>query len=120
SDWHKTIPNCDGSDGHVETLECWSAVNRYCEALGYESGFGPVEHSGDNLTLVCLPRNVARRFAPTYTQLKTFHPGCDGSREIWGGECSSAVHKYCRSQGANSGFGPVESSGNNTTVVCTY
>jgi hypothetical protein len=121
SDWVSGIPDCDGSPGHVERSTCASAVSRYCMARGYETGFGPIEHFGDDLTLVCLPRTTARRVQTTYSKLQTYLASCDGSTERWGGDCSFAANRLCqKSMGAQSGYGPVENSGDEVTVVCTY
>ena len=122
SDWTSSIPACDGtSDASTESSTCSSAVHRWCRNAGYETGFGPVEHQGDNASVVCLSSAEGKAMQSTYSALQTYHPVCNGSTERWGGDCMFAIDKWCQAtQGAKSGYGPVENSGDNVTVVCTY
>ena len=106
--------------GHHETcnttdMRCWAAVNRFCRDRGYVSGFGPVEISGSRVKVTCLTGAV--RIATTYTELSTHHEACDGGA---GSRCYAATKRFCRSEGHTSGFGPVERSGDNCTVVCVF
>jgi hypothetical protein len=118
SDWAKTIPDCN--QGSTSNSECAPAVNRRCQQLGFASGFGPVERAGDDITIVCLDSGQASRQQTTYSNLRNYSPACDGSSERSGGDCSYAVSQYCIHMGAKSGFGPVENSHDDVTVVCTY
>ena len=46
-------PPCDGQR---ETYgpNCNAAIKRWCMNQGYASGFGPLEHNGDELFVACL------------------------------------------------------------------
>jgi hypothetical protein len=33
---------------------CNSSIKRFCRDEGYTSGFGPVENTDDNLTVICV------------------------------------------------------------------
>ena len=44
---------CDGVREDMG-LNCNNAIHRYCVAAGFTTGFGPVEHFGDNATVTCL------------------------------------------------------------------
>jgi hypothetical protein len=95
---------------------CFAAINRYCQAAGYVSGFGPVSSSGGTVRFTCV-RGAERRNT-TYTTLASYHGVCDGVTEGIGPDCYAAVKRYCNAEGFASGFGPVEMSGDNCTVVC--
>ena len=45
---------CDGSRDRSGP-NCNAAIKRYCVSLGYASGFGPNENSGDNAVVTCIP-----------------------------------------------------------------
>ena len=45
---------CDGVRDRYGP-NCNAAIKRYCVSLGYASGFGPNENSGDNAVVTCLP-----------------------------------------------------------------
>jgi hypothetical protein len=47
------MPACDGT---VERMgaDCDEAFHRLCQAEGYETGFGPLENSGDVAHAACL------------------------------------------------------------------
>lgn len=46
-------PGCDGI-AQAWGPDCNAAIKRYCVNNGHTSGFGPVEHSGDSLTVSCV------------------------------------------------------------------
>jgi hypothetical protein len=96
--------------------ECNAAINRFCSASGLTTGFGPVENSGDDAAVVCTPG--AAIYETSYTELSAFHGSCDGSNERMGYRCNEAFHRLCRSWGYESGFGPLENSGDLAYVAC--
>jgi hypothetical protein len=95
---------------------CNAAINRFCQARGYVSGFGPVYVSGSTVRVTCVSGAV--RINTTYAVLSSHHPDCDGTTQLIGPACSAAVKRFCTSGGHRSGFGPVEMSSGNCTVVC--
>jgi len=96
--------------------DCNAAINRWCAAAGMTTGFGPAEHSGETLTLVCTPRAVV--FETSYTALAEHVSTCDGTSERTGDRCSEAFHRWCRAQGYESGYGPLENSGDLAYAAC--
>jgi hypothetical protein len=44
---------CDGSAERIGA-NCNSAMHQHCRALGYLSGFGPIENSGDTVSVACV------------------------------------------------------------------
>jgi hypothetical protein len=44
---------CNGSTQRIGP-DCNAAINRWCAAQGFESGFGPVENSSDNAAVTCV------------------------------------------------------------------
>ena len=56
--------------------------------------------------------------ATTYTELATFVAECDGAGERSGPSCSAAIHRWCVSMGAATGFGPVADAGDDVSVTC--
>lgn len=86
--------------------------------MGFVSGFGPVENSGDRALVACVRNDGGAAYEPVlYSTLATHHPGCTATTR-WGPDCNAAIHRYCRSRGWTTGFGPVENSGGNADVVC--
>ncbi|MCB9765806.1 MAG: DUF1592 domain-containing protein [Alphaproteobacteria bacterium] len=96
--------------------DCNAAINRWCASQGLSTGFGPLEHAGEDLAVACTPN--ATRFSSTYTALSAFDPACDGSTERMGRRCDRAMHQWCRAQGYATGFGPLENSGDVAYVAC--
>ena len=95
------------------TAECSAAIHEYCAAREcFESGFGSPGGSGD---VICVAEGVR---TTTYTELQTWVAACDGTSERSGADCSTAIHRYCVSTGAVTGFGPVGSAGDDVTVTC--
>jgi hypothetical protein len=96
--------------------DCNAAIKRFCAARGCtSSGFGPVENSGDNATVVC---TKGEEVMTRYSTLSTFQSGCNGTSERFGPNCNAAINRFCMSRGAVGGFGPVENSGDTAYVVC--
>lgn len=99
-------------------INCNNAVHEFCRAQNCpESGFGPVENSGDNANIICIS-GAAFPITVTYSVLSSHHSGCNGSNQQMGLDCNAAIHRYCTSEGYISGFGPVAVSGNNATITC--
>ena len=97
---------------------CNAAIHRYCASEGFVSGFGPVENSGDTAAVTCVPAAIAEVRTTSYTTLAGSHAPCNGTAERIGPNCNAAIHRWCRSQGFDSGFGPVENSGDTAIVTC--
>ena len=95
---------------------CNAAINRFCRDSGYGTGFGPAEHSGDYLLVVCTPE--ADVLETSYPELSEHIASCDGSTERSGHHCSEAFHRWCRAQGYDSGYGPLENSGDLAYAAC--
>ncbi len=102
-----------------QSPDCNAAINRWCQASGHLSGFGPLEVGPESMTVACVARDAAQPFEVSYAQgLAAQHPPCDGSTQRMGPDCNAAIHRWCRAQGFASGFGPVENSGDTAFVVC--
>lgn len=106
--------SCD--DGTPYSLACNLAIHRFCAAGGATTGFGLLDHDGDNGFVGCT--SEAELVATTYAELVTFHPGCDGTPPGIGDSCNAAINRLCEGRGAVSGFGPVERAGVALTVAC--
>ena len=107
---------CDGQQERIGA-NCNAAIHRWCASNGFVSGFGPVESGPDEVTLACVSAG-AEVVATAYSELTAHHPPCDGSFQRVGPDCNAAIHRYCRSRGAVSGYGPVENVGDTAVVVC--
>ena len=110
---------CDGRSQRIGP-ECNAAIHRFCGAAGFATGFGPVESGASEVTVTCLPREIARVIPTTYTELAARHGGCHGGviGARIGPDCNAAIHRFCAQSGATSGFGPVENSGDVAVVAC--
>ncbi len=96
---------------------CCSAVKHYCGTKNHVSGFGPIEHSGDEVWTTCIGKD-SQNVKTTLTQLKTYVGLCDISNTAsnW---CRTAIKRFCVSKGYESGFGPVEHYLDEAWVTCT-
>lgn len=95
---------------------CNAAAHRFCAARACtNSGFGPVESDASTAFVTCVIGTVSNT---TYTALRTHHGSCDGTSQRVGIHCNAAIHRYCASLGAASGFGPVENALDSATVTC--
>jgi hypothetical protein len=104
---------CDGVDLSFGP-DCNAAINRWCSGRGCATtGFGPVEHSGDDATVVCLGATVV---ATSFAALGAFDPGCT-TDSAYSLECNHAIHLLCAAEGADSGFGLLE-NGADIAVGC--
>jgi hypothetical protein len=110
SGWH---PDCHGASRQGGA--CNAAIHRMCATTGLVTGFGPVENSGDDASVVCTPG--ATVFEGSYATLSGFDSGCNASTRV-GAACNHAMHEWCRSQGFATGHGPLENSGDLALVAC--
>lgn len=103
-----------GCDGVTERSgqACASAVSRYCISEGSVSGFGPVDETGDEITVTCLPH--ATLVHATTSDVATHASRCTPDPVT----CSVAAFSYCETAGYVGGFGPVEVAGDEMQVVC--
>jgi hypothetical protein len=107
---------CDGGAQRIGP-GCNAAIHRFCAAQGCTaSGWGPVENSGDAASVTCVAMGADRQVP--FAVLAGIQPACDGSGQRIGPECNSAIHRYCRGEGFESGFGPIESGPDAVTVTC--
>ncbi len=105
-------PRCDGTERHGEG--CVVAVNRYCQSQGAVSGFGHHPTVGNQVSVSCLPASRALALTVDATTLQSQVSRCTPNAV----SCNTAAWNLCKSLGFLAGFGPVESSGNQRTVVC--
>jgi hypothetical protein len=103
-------------DDNAYSLACNRAVHRLCAAGGATTGFGLLDHDGDNAFVACT--SEVELVATTYAELATFHEGCDGTAPGVGDNCNAAITRLCGSRGALAGFGPVDRAGADLTVAC--
>ena len=113
-------PGCDGASGRRWGSDCNAAIHRWCAARGEASGYGPVENSGDAAYVVCTPK--ARVKGLKYSEIVSFSDPdlgpCDGTTWRLGPACDAAIHGWCRSQGFETGHGPVENYYDDLVVSC--
>ncbi|MCB9525904.1 MAG: hypothetical protein H6702_21385 [Myxococcales bacterium] len=111
-------PGC-GDGRPVVSPDCNAAIHRWCAANGYLSGFGPLEHGGGAMLVACIPGEQGQIFQPSYSgDLAGRHAPCNGTTQRMGPDCNAAIHRWCRGQGFESGFGPIENSGDTGVVTC--
>jgi hypothetical protein len=107
--------NCDGSTYNWGRY-CNEAIHEYCAAQSCpQSGFGPVEQSSGNATVICVAGVDV--INTTTAVLQNEHAACQPADPQYG-HCNAAIHRYCRDEGYVSGFGPVGVSGTTVTIVC--
>jgi hypothetical protein len=104
----------DGSNVHLRVAQ--SAVNRYCRSRGAGAGVGPTEHGPSELTVTCLPADLAITLSIPTTDLTS--RACDPTTNPNTLACSVAADDTCRARGHRSGFGPVEWNATSSAVVC--
>jgi len=95
--------------------DCNAAIHRYCGDGCTNSGFGPVENSGDVANVACVIGEVR---TVSFAMLSSIQGPCDGFGEIAGPNCSAAIHRYCGGEGFVSGFGPVENASGSASLTC--
>ncbi len=103
-----------GCDGVAERrgLACAAAIHARCVAGGAASGFGPVEDTGDDVTVTCLPS--ATVVTTTLTELQLHASRCVPDPVA----CGIAAWGLCEGRGHPGGFGPIRVSGGEADVVC--
>ena len=97
---------------------CNDAIDQYCRAEGFGSGYGPVEHVGEIAFVACVATPQVGRFTVTWAQLAARHVPCDGQTERFGPNCAAAVHRECSARGFESGWGPLRVQGDQVDVMC--
>jgi hypothetical protein len=96
--------------------DCNAAGNRFCKARGcYNTGLAPLENSGDIAVVGCVSNATTRTVG--IATLTTFHPDCVAAARH-SAACNAAIHRYCRSQGFVTGFGPIEATADTSAVAC--
>ena len=108
------IPACDPSN---PVNGCISAIKRFCVAKGYESGFGPVEHSEDSALVTCTKSMASKTLEASWSELSQQISTCTFSNPL-SEACNTATGRLCRSKGNESGFGPVEYLPDKAWVTC--
>jgi hypothetical protein len=103
-------------DDNAYSLACNLAIHRLCGSTGAATGFGLLDHDGDNGFVACT--SEVELVATTYAELATFHEGCDGTAPGVGDNCNAAITRLCGSRGKLAGFGPVDRAGADLTVAC--
>ena len=102
--------------GNVSYRVALSASNRFCRSRGYEGGYGPVEHSDPAFYVTCMSAPFASyRSIPT-SEFRT--RGCDPTVNAEPVACAAASDDYCRDNGFEGGWGPVEWNDTESAVVC--
>jgi hypothetical protein len=51
---HTMVPGCNIPTSKASDFSCFHAYHRYCQSLGWDSGWGPVEFDGTNVYMACL------------------------------------------------------------------
>ena len=98
-------------------VACNAAASRYCQAQGYLSGTGVLQHNVDNLTIACVGKSIGVRVQVNLSELTARSSSCTQISTPTG-PCQSAVFHHCRAKGYEGGFGPQEAGGNDLTVTC--
>lgn len=96
---------------------CNAAMHRLCAGRGCaQSGFGPLENSGDVSVVACVVSDFVR--SVPYATLSMHHAGCSASTERIGPQCNAAIHRFCAAMGYATGYGPAEQGPDAATIVC--
>ena len=106
---------CDGIRERIGP-NCNAAIHRYCASQALRTGYGPVEHNGEHVSIVCTPN--ASVIASTYTALHQRHSSCSQEGERIGANCNAAIHRECVGRGFLSGWGPIENIGDTAMISC--
>jgi Putative metal-binding motif len=109
-------PGCLAATHHSPA--CNAAINRYCAAQGFVTGYGPAEFDGSNAAVACLGPERTTVVNTSYTVLTGHHPACTAARERFGPACNAAINRFCASTGARTGFGPLENNADVAVVAC--
>jgi hypothetical protein len=110
------IPSCAAATAFQ--TPCFAAIKRYCQNKGFKTGIGPLNVDTDaSIDLLCTDH--ADYVGITISQLQTVSPGCRiPTSNPWDFACFHGYHRYCRSLGWDSGWGPVEYDGTTVYMAC--
>lgn len=81
------------------SVECSSAINRFCQSGQSHAagGYGPLEISGDNVTVGCVAAAGADYITNTsWSTLASYQSGCSGQAAGPTDYCKSAVERRCQ------------------------
>ncbi|MFH2010373.1 MAG: hypothetical protein ABI333_27490 [bacterium] len=95
---------------------CYYAINHYCQAQGYDNGFGPITSGGSSMEVGCITGST--QINTTFTTLSSYHGPCDGVNQRVGPDCNAAIKRFCAGSGHVGGFGPVSNFNDDAVVVC--
>jgi hypothetical protein len=101
---------------NVSTRVALSASNRFCRSRGFEGGYGPVEHGDPVFYAGCVSAPSASYRSIATSELRA--RGCDPIITAEPVACAAAADGYCRDNGFEGGWGPVEWNDTNAAVVC--
>lgn len=108
---------CNGSSQNWG-LACNYAIHAWCQAQDpgcLSSGYGPVEITGNNSTVNCVAG--ATVLTVSFSTLSGIHAGCTSSNPV-SDSCYFAIHRHCRNQGYEAGFGPITATSSNLQAGC--
>jgi|GEM_PF-2420612 len=101
---------------NISSRVALSASNRFCRSRGYEGGYGPVEHSNPTFYVGCVSAPFASYRSIATSELRS--RGCDPIVTAEPVACGAAADAYCRDNGFEGGWGPVEWNDTSAAVVC--
>ena len=104
------------TSANIATRVAESAVNRYCRSLGMGGGVGPTEHGSTDMTVTCLPADIATTVSIPTSDLTT--RGCNPIANADTLGCATASDAVCRARGYIAGYGPVEWNSTDSAVLC--
>jgi hypothetical protein len=87
------------------SVECSSAINRFCKS-GHNyaaGGFGPLQISGDNVTVSCVTASEADYRSDSWSTLASYQSGCNGQAAAPMDACKAAVQRRCQALNSPSG-----------------
>ena len=111
-----TVSSVPITVANVSERVAQSGAHRWCGALGYATGVGPVEHSATDMAIACLDAAIASAVSLPLAEVNG--RGCDPLATPGSIECASAVDLGCRDRGYVAGFGPVEWNDSLVVAVC--
>ena len=99
------LHNCD--ERSAPSLACNAAANLHCISLpGSPRGYGPVDSvdaEGSAQASVFCAKSV-RSYRTSLTELGSAHSECNATAKAFNLVCTNAVHRFCRTKGARSGY----------------
>jgi hypothetical protein len=104
------------STANVHTRVAQSAVNRYCGTRGAAAGVGPTEWGETEVTVTCLPSDIAETVSIGTGELTA--RSCDPISNPDDFQCQPASDEICRARGFAGGYGPVEWNTTDSAIVC--